>query len=93
MLSSDSYLELLKAKVGEIFKRYVDGVDVSPATIYRAEGFIEAGCELGLISQEDAQKAIEAAWKEFFDEEIGEQNLKGIHIPLFMERAPVYPST
>ena len=93
MLSSDSYRELLEAKVREIFKRYVDGVDVSPATIYRTEGFVEAGCELGLISQMDAQKTIETVWKEFFDEEIGEQNLKGIHIPSLMERAPVYPST
>ena len=88
-----AYVAEVERRLLAIFNAYQDNKDVAPAILFRTEGFIEAGCELGLLTQEQAAALIATVWKSVFGQNLPESASKSIHIPVAMQRAPVYPST
>ena len=90
---TQNYIAEVESRLLAIFNAYQSNQDVAPAILFRTEGFIEAGCELGLLTQEQAVDLIAVAWRSVFDQTPPESASKSIHIPVAMQRAPVYPST
>ena len=61
--------------------------------LFRTEGFIEAACMLGILSQQQARQIIADNWQQVFQQAFPAGMDDGIQIPTHMVRAPVYPST
>jgi hypothetical protein len=89
----NSYITKVESRLSLIFNAYRNNKDIAPAVLFRTEGFIEAGCEMGLITKNQATDLIATAWSRVFEQAMPESNSKLIHIPTAMPRAPVYPST
>ncbi len=92
-IDQQQFLQLLEEKVSNIFQAYADGKDVPPAENFRTEGFIEAGCQLGIISEQEAREKIAESYSAILGQDFPEQYNKGIKIPSAMKRAPVFPTT
>lgn len=84
---------MIRARLKGIFVAYQRGEDVPPALRFRAEGFIEAYCELGLISIDEAFELMAQEYKQVFNQSFPFSKEPALTIPVLMKRAPVYPST
>ncbi|NQY03206.1 MAG: hypothetical protein HRT76_08075 [Halieaceae bacterium] len=84
----------------EMFRRAAAGDDVPPAMQLRAEGLMEAL----LLCGQDTISGLQSRMSELHEREMGESLEQRLgeawaemhpfpEIPVFMQRAPVYPST
>ena len=87
------FIDEIEAGVMAIFTAYAQNSSVPPATVFRLEGFIEAACILGILTEQEAKKMIQSAWKIVFADPFPDSATTSIMIPAMMQRAPVYPST
>ena len=87
------FINQAESRVFAIFSAYEKGADVPPAQVFRAEGFLEAGCSLGYISDIEAAELIRRVHKKVFKTELVATMAEAFHIPSLMKRAPVFPST
>lgn len=87
------FINEIEAGVMAIFTAYAQNSSVPPATVFRLEGFIEAGCVFGMLTEDEAKMIIQSAWKAVFAEPFPHSATKSIMIPTMMQRAPVYPTT
>lgn len=89
--------QCIEQRLVEIFTAYKQGQDVSPARRFHLEGYVQACCELQLISIEQALKLMAdtytGVFAEPFDVERQCEQQQAFVIPALMKRAPVYPST
>lgn len=92
-MTSGQFVNTIEARLLAIFRAYASGEDVPPALIYRTEGFIGAGCSMGLISEQEVQKIMQSLHQQVFKSKFPVMSGGGINIPSLMKRAPVYPST
>ncbi|ARN72768.1 hypothetical protein BST96_00745 [Oceanicoccus sagamiensis] len=88
-----AFIADIETRVSAVFKAYQDNSSVAPATLFRLEGFIEAGCALGLLSEDQAKRLIQSVWENTLTEPFPESARHRIMIPVMMRRAPVYPSS
>ena len=90
------YQSQLQERLEDYFKRYADGLDVTPAMRFGTEGYIQAGLDLALITPEDVVALKQQAYRQFsgsIDTAVLAA-LSGDHyLPSIMKRAPVKPST
>ncbi|MEH6558781.1 MAG: hypothetical protein V7459_10835 [Oceanicoccus sp.] len=86
------FIETVEQRLKAVFLEYNKGCDVPPARVFRLEGYIEAGRDVGLISQQQACDLIRSAWREVLRCELPVCAENTIQIPAAMQRAPVYPS-
>lgn len=93
MLDKEQFYSAVSARLMNIFKTYADGGDIAPALLYRTEGFIEAGCELGLVNEEQVNLLMKDLHQQIFHTSMTILEQPGVNIPMLMKRAPVYPST
>jgi hypothetical protein len=93
--SQQFFIEALSARLRELLTAFAEGRDVSPAALYRAEGFAEAGLQLGLCDQQGFQRLLQSLADEILDEEsaAGFADGDAPRIRMRMHKAPVYPST
>jgi hypothetical protein len=89
---SERFIAAVNQRLVEIFLAYQKGYDVSTAQLFRSEGFISAGCELGFYDQSQAREMIKLQWQTHLDQPWPESAEQDIHIPVAMHRAPVFPS-
>ncbi len=87
------FIENVETRLLKIFQAYEQGSDVAPAILFRTEGFIEAGCCLGLVTEQDIEELMQGLHQQVFNTELATYSGTGINIPSLMKRAPVYPST
>ena len=83
----------VESRLLEVFRAFEQGQDVSPATLFRLEGFIEAGCYLGLSAEDEIKAMMQSLHQQVFSQPMLVPVGRGIEIPTMMKRAPVYPST
>lgn len=86
------FTQSVEQRLRELFLEYSQGRDVPPARLFRLEGYIEAGRDVGLISQRDACDLIRSTWEDVLHCELPKSAENTLHIPVAMQRAPVYPS-
>lgn len=91
--SKTEFIDEVEAGVRAIFTAYMKNSSVPPATVFRLEGFIQAGCVLGIFTEDEAKKMIQSAWEVVFAQPFPDSATKSIMIPTMMQRAPVHPST
>jgi hypothetical protein len=60
--------KLIKQRLVLIFTAYQRGEDVSPAQLYRAEGVVEACCDLGLTTQDQALRLMDDTYQQVFNQ-------------------------
>lgn len=87
------FIDEVEAGIVAIFTAYAKNSSVPPATVFRLEGFIQAGCVLGIFTEDEAKQMIQSAWEIVFAQPFPDSATKSIMIPTMMQRAPVYPST
>lgn len=92
-LQQQNYIREIESRLSLIFKAYAGGEDVPPARLYRTEGFIEAGCCMGYITEVAVSKLMQRLHQQILGRRLDMAAGSGIHIPALMKRAPVYPST
>ena len=92
-LTQQQFAEAVEARLRAIFSAYAGGEDVAPAQVFRAEGFIEAGCCMGLMTRTQAVELMQTLHRQIIGGDLPALSGDGIHIPFLMKRAPVYPST
>ncbi len=92
-MNQKRFVTEVEARLLAIFNAYERGEDVPPALVFRTEGFIEAGCSMGLVIESDMVALIQRLHKQVFNTELTLIPSDKIHIPSLMKRAPVYPST
>lgn len=94
----------LRERLQVIYTRLAAGEDVPPALRLKAEGYAEAGLELGLASAEEIALLIDGAHAERFGQAVADvfpfsardcvdSARRSVMIPARMRRAPVYPTT
>ncbi|MDG1772782.1 MAG: hypothetical protein P8H32_05040 [Oceanicoccus sp.] len=93
MDNQTAFIESISARLDDLFQSYNDNRPVPPATVFRLEGYIAAGCELALLTEQDAWQMIKRSWDKTFDQPFPACASGKISIPVNMPRAPVYPST
>lgn len=91
-VNANDFTQTIERRLRDIFLAYSNGRDVPPAGLFRLEGYIEAGRDAGLISQQQACDLIRSAWQEVLCCEFPEVAENTIQIPTAMLRAPVIPS-
>ncbi len=91
-VNRDDFIQTIDQRLRDVFLEYNSGRDVPPARLFRLEGYIEAGCDAGLISQQQACDLIRSKWQEVLRSEFPPSAKNAIHIPVAMQRAPVIPS-
>jgi hypothetical protein len=91
-VNQNDFIQRVEQRLRDIFLEYNNGCDVPPARLFRLEGYIEAGRDVGLISQQQACDLICSAWREVLNCELPVCAENTIQIPAVMQRAPVYPS-
>ncbi len=87
-----AFVKQLESRVKAVYQAFKTDGNVPPAIVFRLEGFIEAGCALGLLTEDEAQVIIKSAWQSTFTVPFPELVSSKIAIPTLMQRAPVYPS-
>lgn len=92
-MDQQQFIDSLAERLLGIFNAYANGNDVPPAQVFRTEGFIEAGCCIGLVSEQTVRELMQSLYRQVFDSEFPAMTGPGIQIPPLMRRAPVYPST
>lgn len=94
-MDTQHYMAGITARLQACFRAMGEGRDVSPATIYRLEGFMEAGIAQGLVDAATLRVLVRDLFLQYIGEEPhfppGEGDVP--RIPLRMRAAPVYPST
>ena len=88
----DNYIKTVERRLRELFQDYHRGRDVAPARVFRLDGYIEAGRDAGLISQQQGCALIRETWQEVLSCDFPTCAENTLHIPAAMQRAPVYPS-
>jgi hypothetical protein len=94
----------LRERLDAIYARLAAGEDLPPALRLKAEGYAEAGLELGLASAGDVAALIDAAHLERYGVPVADcfpysarecidPATRCVRIPARMRRAPVYPTT
>lgn len=88
------YQLLLEARFKALFERYAEDKDVTPAQRFRLEGFVEAGLELGLITEPELLTLKQQCAEKAFGSTVSAEWWgDAIVIPAMMKRAPVKPSS
>jgi hypothetical protein len=90
-MEQEAFMNLVEQRLTDIFDRYQQGLDVPPATVFRTEGLLEAAVHLNFVSQDGAKLLIGKSYRQCFNCDLTELG-DGLHIPVQMTRAPVYPS-
>ena len=77
------FLENLEAQLRETMTAARAGAKISDPDKYRCEGFMQAGVELGLVSDEEIQELIKAVHLSVYGESIisrrGKEKLGSLH--------------
>ncbi len=77
------FLKNLEAQLRESLTAVRAGEKISAADKYRCEGFMQAGVELGLVSDEEIQELIKAVHVSVYGESItarrGKEKLGSLH--------------
>ncbi|MFA7555109.1 MAG: hypothetical protein WCY88_12730 [Spongiibacteraceae bacterium] len=92
-MNKQQFIESIQSQLFDIFSAYAQGKDVPPATLFRTEGFIEAGCYMECVTIAEARALVHAVYRQVFDAEMSAMPAGTIHLANFMPRAPVYAST
>ena len=87
------FIDQIESELMAVFTAYAQNNSVPPATVFRLEGFIEAACVLGMLTEDEAKLMIQSAWQAVFTEPFPDSAKKSIMIPTMMQRAPVYPTS
>lgn len=93
-------LEIIESRYVELLERIKRGEDVPPGRALRLEGMLETAVLLELCDQAALEQRLEALHREVLGcpaaQVLGEDWREALPfpaLPLFMDRAPVYPST
>lgn len=92
-MNKPQFSAAIEARLTALFKAAEQGRDIAPATRFRLEGFIEAGCCLGWVTVAEVNALIVRLWGEYHQTPAPELPDDEVVIPVVMQRAPVYPST
>lgn len=92
-MNNKAFINEVETRLEAVFAAYQGNKDVPPATLFRLEGFIQAGCALGLMTIAEANRLIAKQWQQHIQRPLPALSTTEVMIPTAMQRAPVYPST
>jgi hypothetical protein len=92
-IDQQQFVKQVEKRLLHIFNAYAQGQDVPPAFVFKTEGFMEVGCSMGLVTEQQMQGLMQTLHREIFHTELPLSAGDGLQIPSAMHRAPVYPST
>jgi len=92
-MTGQRQIEEISRRIEDIYRRWAEGEDVSPALVFRTEGFIEAVCDGGAVSKDEVLALMNTLHQQQFNRALAAAAEGPIRIHGAMRRAPVYPST
>ena len=94
-LNARGFQRAFDQRLEQFFAEQAAGFDVPPAELYRLEGYIQAGLELGVLEAAALRRALETLAERYGGEELLARYRADTRLILHqhMAPAPVYPST